>query len=371
MRSLGGLLFCTMTLLPGPVAHAEEWWHGTFVGEGATSCENDGSIASYEAKKARYSQRECTIDKITTIRDMDGVLLDQTCPSKKAKKPVTTRELLLKLPDGRVARYPNLATLQRCPLSAGQSGDSKDEPTFLDESISQIVGKVAPDAIAYSFAISPDDVREIGSVREELSSAYGASDNRRSSLQLRLTDERGGFLIVEGDDITICSIQESLINVCYFNMQSHNERIECENRAESAEGHGSARFLVCRKQMSRGAGFYAMGEIIFLLDDGLHYLGYFPTTEYAEVIGRGMVSFEAENAIVSENGAVLLKHCPQVRVQNYNQKLFQGPVTPLDCEIYSIDLKGKRISHLSGANSFGSTMTEVYQARVENELFTE
>ena len=115
MRSLGGLLFCTMTLLPGPMAHAEEWWHGTFVGEGATSCENDGSIASYEAKKARYSQRECTIDKITTIRDMDGVLLDQTCPSKKAKKPVTTRELLLKLPDGRVARYPNLATLQGIP----------------------------------------------------------------------------------------------------------------------------------------------------------------------------------------------------------------------------------------------------------------
>lgn len=371
MGRLGWMLFCTMALMSLPMAHAEEWWQGTFVSASSRTCEKDDSIASYEEKKARYSERECTIDKITTLRDMDGVLLDQTCSSKSDKKPATTRELLLKLPDGGVARYPDLAKLQRCPLSASAEGDPKDEPSFLDDSISQITEKVAEDSVAYSFALEPGDVKKMGSAKEALLKLYGASDSARSDMQVRLTNEKEGFLIVQGDEISICSIRNNLIDVCYLHIRSQNEKVECENRSQSFKGRAPLEFLVCRKQISRGAGFYAMGEIIFLLEDGLHYLGYFPKTEYSEVIGRGMVSFEAENTIVSENGAVLLKHCPQVRVQNYTQKLFQGPITPLDCEIYAIDLEDKKISHLSGANSLGSTMTEVYQARVENELFIE
>lgn len=109
----------------------ELWWQGTFVYEGSASCEANDTISTYEPNAARFWEWGCDIDRVTSIRGMAAILLDQTCHYEGDGKPTKIREMLLNLGNGKIARFPDLKTLERCPVertsgeTSSASGNAK------------------------------------------------------------------------------------------------------------------------------------------------------------------------------------------------------------------------------------------------------
>ncbi|MER8443116.1 hypothetical protein NKH52_07925 [Mesorhizobium sp. M1066] len=99
-------------LLVSQTAFAEEWWKDSFAGEGSEPCDNNDSIVTFTDKAMEMWEVRCTLDKVQKINRLDVVILDMTCTDGESTDK--RRELLLKLEDNKVLRYPQHEVLQRC-----------------------------------------------------------------------------------------------------------------------------------------------------------------------------------------------------------------------------------------------------------------
>lgn len=113
-------------LLVSQTAFAEEWWKDSFAGEGSEPCDNNDSIVTVTDKAMEMWEVRCTLDKVQKINRLDVVILDMTCTDGESTDK--RRELLLKLEDDKVLRYPQHEVLQRCSeLKAKPGPDSNVE----------------------------------------------------------------------------------------------------------------------------------------------------------------------------------------------------------------------------------------------------
>ncbi|PBB67905.1 hypothetical protein CK228_15905 [Mesorhizobium sp. WSM4312] len=99
-------------LLVPQTAFAEEWWKGSFAAEGSSPCDHNDSIVTYTDKAVEMWEVGCTLDKVQKINRLDVVILDMSCTDGESTDE--RRELLLKLEDNKVLRYPQHEVLQRC-----------------------------------------------------------------------------------------------------------------------------------------------------------------------------------------------------------------------------------------------------------------
>ncbi|MFD1982679.1 hypothetical protein ACFSOZ_08320 [Mesorhizobium newzealandense] len=113
--------------LVSQTAFAEEWWKDSFATEGSSQCDNNDSIVTFTGKAVEMWEVRCTLDKIQKINRLDVVILDMTCTDGESTDK--RRELLLKLEDSKVLRYPQHEVLQRCSeLKAPPGPDPSVEP---------------------------------------------------------------------------------------------------------------------------------------------------------------------------------------------------------------------------------------------------
>ena len=99
-------------LLVPPAAFAEEWWKDSFATAGSAPCDNNDTIVTFTDKTVDMWEVGCTLDKVQRINRLDAVILDMTCTDGESTDK--RRELLLKLEDNKVLRYPRNEVLQRC-----------------------------------------------------------------------------------------------------------------------------------------------------------------------------------------------------------------------------------------------------------------
>ena len=101
-------------------AFAEEWWKDAFAAVGSSPCDNNDSIVTFTDKTVDMWEVGCALDKVQKINRLDAVILDMTCTDGESSGK--RRELLLKLEDNKILRYPQNEVLQRCSELKGQSG---------------------------------------------------------------------------------------------------------------------------------------------------------------------------------------------------------------------------------------------------------
>lgn len=99
-------------LLVPQMAFAEEWWKDSFAAEGSAPCDNNDSMVTFTDKAVEMWEVGCKLDKIQKINRLDVVILDMSCTDGESTDK--RRELLLKLEDNKVLRYPQREVLQRC-----------------------------------------------------------------------------------------------------------------------------------------------------------------------------------------------------------------------------------------------------------------
>jgi hypothetical protein len=101
-----------MLLLVSHTAFAEEWWKDSFAAVGSAPCDNNDSIVTFTDKTVDMWEVGCALDKVQKIDRLDAIILDMTCTDGESSSK--RRELLLKLEDNKILRYPQNEVLQRC-----------------------------------------------------------------------------------------------------------------------------------------------------------------------------------------------------------------------------------------------------------------
>jgi hypothetical protein len=114
-------------LLVSQTAFAEEWWKDSFAGEGSEPCDNNDSIVTVTDKAMEMWEVRCTMNKVQKINRLDVVILDMTCTDGESTDK--RRELLLKLEDNKVLRYPQHEVLQRCSELKAKPGPDPNVET--------------------------------------------------------------------------------------------------------------------------------------------------------------------------------------------------------------------------------------------------
>ncbi|AZO51785.1 MAG: hypothetical protein EOS58_23835 [Mesorhizobium sp.] len=99
-------------LLISTAASAEEWWKDSFAAEGSAPCDNNDTIVTFTDKAVEMWEVGCSLERVQKIKGLDAIVLDMTCSDGETTE--TRRELLLKLHDNKVMRYPRQEVLQRC-----------------------------------------------------------------------------------------------------------------------------------------------------------------------------------------------------------------------------------------------------------------
>ncbi|RWC92946.1 MAG: hypothetical protein E5V58_13305 [Mesorhizobium sp.] len=113
-------------LLISTAASAEEWWKDSFAAEGSAPCDNNDTIVTFTDKAVEMWEVGCSLEKVQKIGGLDAIILDMTCSDGETTEK--RRELLLKLEDNKVMRYPRQEVLQRCSELKAQPGpDPKDK----------------------------------------------------------------------------------------------------------------------------------------------------------------------------------------------------------------------------------------------------
>lgn len=116
MRGLGkrskASLAAAMLVMIGQPAVAEEWWKDSFAAAGSSPCDNNDSIVTFTDKTVDMWEVGCAVEKVQKINRLDAVILDMTCTDGESSSK--RRELLLKLEDNKILRYPQNEVLQRC-----------------------------------------------------------------------------------------------------------------------------------------------------------------------------------------------------------------------------------------------------------------
>lgn len=115
------ILAALAALSLAPAQASSEWWQGTFVASGSATCENDSTV-TYSERTVEPHEGSCTISAATRVRDLDAVILDLTC-TYEGEEGFDERHLLMKRGDRQITRYPDLMTLDRCPLPEVAAAD--------------------------------------------------------------------------------------------------------------------------------------------------------------------------------------------------------------------------------------------------------
>lgn len=114
-----------------PTSAAQEWWHGTFVASGSATCENDSTV-TYSAETVDPHEASCTVSETTRVRVLDAVILDLTC-TYEGEEGFKERHLLMKRGEKQITRYPDLMTLDRCPLAEVAADQPADRCQWNDQ----------------------------------------------------------------------------------------------------------------------------------------------------------------------------------------------------------------------------------------------
>ncbi|WP_245429961.1 hypothetical protein [Mesorhizobium sp. WSM3859] len=101
-----------MLVLVSHSSFAEEWWKDSFAAVGSSPCDNNDSIVTFTDRTVDMWEVGCALDKVQKINRLDAVILDMTCTDGETSSK--KRELLLKLEDNKILRYPQNEILQRC-----------------------------------------------------------------------------------------------------------------------------------------------------------------------------------------------------------------------------------------------------------------
>jgi len=113
------LLFVAILAWPtAAAAQKSDWWHGSYIWEGSgSSCDSSDTLTTYRSGEVFPWETECKILQETKIRGMDGILLDLDCTyPDEPESGYRERQLLLKIDDQTVFRYPEARRLKRCPV---------------------------------------------------------------------------------------------------------------------------------------------------------------------------------------------------------------------------------------------------------------
>lgn len=109
MRGFAVLL---MAILGAGPASAAEWWHGDYIPADSTqTCDASDGVASYRDKTVEYHETSCTIDKVTNLVGLLGVILNLSC--KGIDEEFKQRTLLVKDQES-LASFPPLSRLRSC-----------------------------------------------------------------------------------------------------------------------------------------------------------------------------------------------------------------------------------------------------------------
>lgn len=93
---------------------AEEWWHGSYMWDIASGeCGGNDTSISYSDTTVKGWEHSCTVDKITKLVGLSGVILNLSCTGE-GDETYKERTLLLDGPDGKIASYPEYRLLRRC-----------------------------------------------------------------------------------------------------------------------------------------------------------------------------------------------------------------------------------------------------------------
>lgn len=111
-------------------ASSSEWWQGSFFQHSASdqistqtdvTCQQVDSLVTYGETDVSLWEESCGITKVTKLKGLDAVILDQTC-SGEGEDQGNKREILLRMDNARIAVFPPNRVLTRCtPESSGKS----------------------------------------------------------------------------------------------------------------------------------------------------------------------------------------------------------------------------------------------------------
>lgn len=108
-----GFLAAASVFMASP-ALAAEWWHGSYMWDIASGeCGANDSSITYWDKTVKGWEHSCTIDKITNLVGLKGVILNLSCTGE-GEDLGKSRTLLLDMPNGKIASYPDYRLLRRC-----------------------------------------------------------------------------------------------------------------------------------------------------------------------------------------------------------------------------------------------------------------
>ena len=82
------------------------------------------SIVTFTDKAVEMWEVGCSLDKVQKIGGLDVIILDMTCSDGESTDK--RRELLLKLEDNKVMRYPQQQVLQRCSELKAKPGQAPE-----------------------------------------------------------------------------------------------------------------------------------------------------------------------------------------------------------------------------------------------------
>lgn len=127
-------LFALVACTTIATAENRSWWHGSFIFEGSGSdCDSSDTLTTYKSGEVYPWETECKIQRETKINGMDGILLDLECTfPDEPESSYKERQLLLKIDDQTIFRYPDSRRLKRCPLETTNSNAKGPAPSDCD-----------------------------------------------------------------------------------------------------------------------------------------------------------------------------------------------------------------------------------------------
>ncbi len=243
---------------------------------------------------------------------------------------------------------------------------SASELRTIDQFVSKVISGMPEGTVIKEFNYDPEKVKNLEiSNSDILERIYTPVSHKAHTLELDILGD--GFLVVNGTDNLLCNIREYEIRSCFLNLRYHNEVLSCRPTGMRTDGPGGdwSNFLVCTKDTLKGTGLYAGGELYFLNEEELILSGYLPTSEYVSGWGfGGGVTLESPNAPVDFDSEGIFQKCVTIAFTPYGDEQPSSKRTA--CERYGFDAETGRFVHVSGKNSLGDLLMEVYEKEIRD-----
>lgn len=188
----------------------------------------------------------------------------------------------------------------------------------------------------------------------------GISIERRVTADDNLEHREYGYVHLSFGSEAVCGTHGGEIVECIGSIPQRNTTTSC--RSESVTPPDDFELIIslviCNATVGWGTGYLESGDIYFMLDEGLHYIGFFPTSEeVADPISDIDFQLETNDRLSADASGVnaLLDRCVDIRSR--------GSVMTR-CEKYTISREGA-VRSIQGASSFNNSLSTVYRTLVD------